>query len=370
MRLSALSNAARLAVVLAATTTCVANTYAQPPEAGASSVVPASVVEAARAASASSPANVSRESASGHAPRLHVVTAEAISPAARPRAQGAARPAGPRGSGGHGPNGPYAAIDDPTLVTYAYDPDYTFVIELQTNQETHLVFAPDEEIVGVYLSNTGKRWLYHTSITKRDLFIEARLPGLHNAATIITTRRRYELDLRSSNAGHFDHRIAWEYADDAVRNGSKFSAQTSPFGTEYTQNVPGRTDAEPAANGLHVDLVHAHFDYKVEGDAPFTPTLVLDDGRFTYFQLPHDARLPAVLVMDAHGEGEITDLIPLGNDIYEVPQITEYGLLLRRDKDVVRILNENPARAGGTARARHAEGRDARPAVLNVYRGA
>ncbi|MEM5435929.1 TrbG/VirB9 family P-type conjugative transfer protein [Paraburkholderia diazotrophica] len=248
-------------------------------------------------------------------------------------------------------NGPYPAPDDASLVVYDYDPDYSYPVAVRTSQETHLVFAPDEEVTGVYLSDTGKRWLEHTALTKRDVFIEARLPGLENAATVITTRRRYELDLRSSDDGKVYHRVSWHYLDvDAQTK----AGQVSPFGIEYAANVPASNaaggsdsatpDGQPLSGmarpaGPRVALDHANFDYRVEGHAPFAPVIVFDDGRFTYLQLPHQAELPAILLMDDKGEAEIASFIPLGNDFYEVQQTVPYGLLLKRDKEEVRIFN-------------------------------
>lgn len=248
-------------------------------------------------------------------------------------------------------NGPYAAPDDASLVVYDYDSDYSYPVLVRTSQETHLMFAPDEEVVGVYLSDTGKRWLEHTSLTKRDVFIEARLPGLENAATIITTRRRYELDLRSSDDGKVYHRVSWHYLDGEVQ---RTAGDVSPFGIEYPGNVPANNAAGSSINaahdgqaipsmarsdGPHIALDHANFDYRVEGHAPFAPVIVFDDGRFTYLQLPHQAELPAILLMDDNGEAEIASFVPLGNDFYEVQQTVPYGLLLKRGKQEVRIFN-------------------------------
>jgi type IV secretion system protein VirB9 len=248
-------------------------------------------------------------------------------------------------------NGPYAAPDDASLVVYDYDPDYSYPVLVRTSQETHLVFAPDEEVVGVYLSDTGKRWLEHTALTKRDVFIEARLPGLENATTIITTRRRYELDLRSSDDGKVYHRVSWHYLDGGAQT---TAGEGSPFGIEYPKNMPANNTAGgsgnaaddgqlitgiPRSDGPHIALDHANFDYRVEGHAPFAPIIVFDDGRFTYLQLPHQAELPAILLMDDKGEAEIASFIPLGNDFYEVQQTVPYGLLLKRGKQEVRVFN-------------------------------
>ncbi|MBO7752795.1 TrbG/VirB9 family P-type conjugative transfer protein [Burkholderia pseudomallei] len=247
-------------------------------------------------------------------------------------------------------NGPYASPDATSLVVYDYDPDYLYPILVRTSQETHLVFAPDEEVVGVYLSDTGKRWLEHTALTKRDVFIEARLPGLENAATIITSRRRYELDLRSSDDGKTYQRVSWHYLDTDAKASS---GQASPFGIEYPGNVPhadghnendvasasGSSSSHSPPGSPHIMLDHANFDYRIEGSAPFTPVIVFDDGRFTYLQFPHQAELPAILLMDEMGEAEIASFIPLGNDFYEVQQTATYGLLLKRGRQEVRIFN-------------------------------
>ncbi|WP_342335243.1 TrbG/VirB9 family P-type conjugative transfer protein [Burkholderia pseudomallei] len=179
----------------------------------------------------------------------------------------------------------------------------------------------------------------------------ARLPGLENAATIITSRRRYELDLRSSDDGKVFHRVSWHYLEGEVQSAA---GDVSPFGIEYPKNVPESNAAGSSVSaahdgqaipgmarpdGPHIALDHANFDYRVEGHAPFAPVIVFDDGRFTYLQLPHEAELPAILLMDDKGEAEIASFIPLGNDFYEVQQTIPYGLLLKRGKEEVRIFN-------------------------------
>ncbi|MFC0694196.1 TrbG/VirB9 family P-type conjugative transfer protein [Paraburkholderia humisilvae] len=243
-------------------------------------------------------------------------------------------------------NGPYPDHDDPSLVTYDYDPDYSYRIVTQAHQETHILLAPDEEVIGVYLADTGKRWPYHTSITKRDLFVSARQPGLRNTGTIITTRRRYEIDLRSTASTAWFHRVSWHYVDVGLSG----SAHMTPFGVEYPGNVPrgsgyagGGMSADP---GPRIDLAHVNYGYRIKGSASFAPTMVFDDGQFTYMRLPHDATLSAVFILDRSGEGEITDFAPIGNDFYKIPQVVTYGLLLRRGKDEVRVFNESGGGCG------------------------
>ncbi|WP_233849478.1 TrbG/VirB9 family P-type conjugative transfer protein [Paraburkholderia sp. HD33-4] len=240
-----------------------------------------------------------------------------------------------------GINGPYRTPDDASLVIYDYDKDYTYPIHTLANEETHIQLADDEKVIGVYMSDT-KRWILHTAVTRQDVMIEPRQAGLRNPTTIITTQRRYELEIRSSDAGEFYHRVSWHYADeDALAPGG----QPSAFGIEYARSASGGPlgsgSSGATGNGLRVDLTRANFNYRVSGSAPFTPTMVFDDGRFTYFQLAHNVELPAVFVMDRDGKAEIANFIPIGNDFYEVQQMATYGVLLKRDKDEVRIINSN-----------------------------
>jgi type IV secretion system protein TrbG len=248
-------------------------------------------------------------------------------------------------------NGPYPDPDDPSLVTYDFDSDYSYRIITQVDQETHIQFAPDEEIVGVYLADTGKRWPNHTSITKRDLFISARVAGLRNTGTIITSKRRYEIDLRSTSSSAWYHRVMWHYADAGLGGGSIGGAgRVTPFGIEYPGNVPRSSGygggSSPSSPGPRIDLTHANYGYQVKGSAPFAPTMVFDDGMFTYMQLPHNATLSAVFILDKNGDGELIDFAPIGNDFYKIPQIASYGILLLRGKDEVRVFNEKGGGCG------------------------
>lgn len=245
-------------------------------------------------------------------------------------------------------NGPYPDPDDPSLVTYDYDPDYSYKIVTQVDQETHIQFAPDEEIVGVYLADTGKRWPNHTSITKRDLFISARVAGLRNTGTIITSKRRYEIDLRSTSSNAWYHRVMWHYADGGM--GVSGASRVTPFGIEYPGNVPRGSGyaagGTSGSSGPRIDLTHANYNYQIKGNAPFAPTMVFDDGQFTYMQLPHNATLSAVFILDKNGDGEITDFAPIGNDFYKIPQVVSYGMKLIRGKDEVRVFNEKGGGCG------------------------
>lgn len=278
----------------------------------------------------------------------YATSANADVPAAAPRAQGdfarmskvapAARASSPCAKSSA--FGPFAEQQDPTLATYAYDADYTYPIPMRANQQTHIVLGEDESLVSFTLGDRNKKlWPTLPSVTKRDLFIVPAAAGQRAAATIITSKRRYELQLCSGDDGPAYQRVSWQYTD-MLADG--VGAKPTAFGFEITAapGVPGRPEtagSKPASP--RIDAMNMNTNYRIEGNAEFKPVMVFDDGRMTYYQLPHNAKLSAVFILDKDGQGEMARVIPLGNDMYQIQEVVTYGALLKRGKDEVRIFN-------------------------------
>lgn len=275
-------------------------------------------------------------------------SANADVPAAAPRAQGdfartskvapAARASSPCAKSSA--FGPFAEQQDPTLATYAYDADYTYPIPMRANQQTHIVLGEDESLVSFTLGDRNKKlWPTLPSVTKRDLFIVPAAGGQRAAATIITSKRRYELQLCSVDDGPAYQRVSWQYTD-MLADG--VGAKPTAFGFEIpaAPGAPGRPEtggSKPASP--RIDAMNMNTNYRIEGNAEFKPLMVFDDGRMTYYQLPHNAKLSAVFILDKDGQGEMARVIPLGNDMYQIQEVVTYGALLKRGKDEVRIFN-------------------------------
>lgn len=278
----------------------------------------------------------------------HVASVNADVPAAAPRSANefgrtvkrapAARPPSPCTK--YSAFGPFAEQQDPTLATYAYDANYTYPIPMRANQQTHIVLGEDETLVSFTLGDRNKKlWPTLPSVTKRDLFIVPAAAGQRAAATIITSKRHYELQLCSEDEGPVYQRVSWQYTD-MLPNGA--GAKPTAFGFEIptASSAPGSSESgNPKSSSPRIDAMNMNTNYRIEGNAEFKPVMVFDDGRMTYYQLPHNAKLSAVFILDKDGQGEMARVIPLGNDMYQIQEVVTYGALLKRGKDEVRIFN-------------------------------
>lgn len=75
------------------------------------------------------------------------------------------------------------------------------------------------------------------------------------------------------------------------------------------------------------------YRYAASGEAEFSPTAVSDDGTFTYFQLPRDAPLPAILRVGPEGERTVNSTA-LSNGVIRVSGISPRWVLRLGDEVV------------------------------------
>jgi type IV secretion system protein VirB9 len=68
------------------------------------------------------------------------------------------------------------------------------------------------------------------------------------------------------------------------------------------------------------------------------PTLVFDDGRFTYFKFPNNREVPAVFHVDSEGQESVVNARMEG-DLLVADRIS-HKFYLRRGKAVVGVFNE------------------------------
>ncbi|BBO59923.1 TrbG/VirB9 family P-type conjugative transfer protein [Mycoavidus sp. B2-EB] len=234
---------------------------------------------------------------------------------------------------------------DPKLVVYPYDPDYTYPILTQTGRLTHLEFEEDETIIGIYLADP-KSWHRKTAVTRRDFFIQPKLAGLANTATIITNKRRYELMLKQ-NADQYYQRVSWQHHEsdpldgftpettNNAENNAKLPKKPSP--ARLSEMAPSNPSHQTSTQ-LPFNLERANFDYTVKGKAPFKPLAVFDDGRFTWLKMPATQEIPAIFMLAQDGAVELANFMVQG-DYFVIRQMLEHGALLKLGKDEVRIYH-------------------------------
>ncbi|WP_321943715.1 TrbG/VirB9 family P-type conjugative transfer protein [Paraburkholderia tropica] len=259
---------------------------------------------------------------------------------------------------------------DPTLVQYTWDPNFTYTIVTRADKLTHVEFASDETVEGVYLVDAAVAWRMQVSkVTGRDIFFNPASNGQAQTGTIITNRRRYEISLVSQDTPDYFQRVSWQYpqSGDAISADSGLAWEAGNVNGSANASVNGWAGsglpdgmrieapaARPAAGfggtgnsgGITIDLSRAHFGYTIKGDAPFRPTMVFDDGTATYIRFPAGLQaIPAAFQLNADGKAETLSFVPQ-DGYYRITRIVDYGILLMLDGKEVRIFNKESRACG------------------------
>ena len=221
---------------------------------------------------------------------------------------------------------------DTKIVAYEYDPNRTFPIKARVKVFTEIVVPEDEKIIAYYPSADEKRgWPYVISGDKRHVFVMPKEAGTVNAATLITNKRSYLLTFESANEGAWFQRVRW----------------IVPLSD--TAEMPGQfEDTGPAAPDGNAEtmpsLVDMFVNYEINGDAAFAPSLVADNGKFTWFRIPHEAQqLPALFILDEKDRPELVNYTIDPNGMIKAQRVADAWLLKLGDAEVkVTIKGRKP----------------------------
>ncbi len=222
---------------------------------------------------------------------------------------------------------------DTRLVVFRYHPDESYVVLTRPGAVTHIALEPDETISAFALGDTVQ-WI----VQERGphLFVKPIRAGLYTSATLVTSRRVYQLALRSGpEEGAWYQRVSWTHPA-LVAGGSS----VPPAGPRTPVAAPASEAGLPT-----LDLSRVEFGYRVDGQATFRPVAVLDDGRFTWFRLPAGlTEMPALFVTAPSGDADGAELVNyLARGRWLVAQRIAPSFVLRLGREQVHVLREAAA---------------------------
>ena len=175
-------------------------------------------------------------------------------------------------------------------------------IELQAGETVHGVALGDTErwVTSPLFSGDPQNLTPHVIVKPKEYGISTNL-------IITTTRRTYHIALLSpsesqisSGNNAYARSVSFYYPDDMVREWSNAA--------ELAKRSEERRKASIEAPLSSASLADLHFDgytLKVKGRAPWTPSLVFDDGQHTYIHFPKALRsgdAPALLALTEDGK--------------------------------------------------------------------
>jgi type IV secretion system protein VirB9 len=167
------------------------------------------------------------------------------------------------------------------IVNFSYTPNQVYTLLCRPAAVTDIVLPPGEELVTLAVGDTT-RWVHDHDAT--DIFLKPVAPGLYTSATLITTTHRYQFLLVSVGQG-----APW-YQQVSFGNASAIAARAAP--TPAKHQSPTIQANDQSAGPEHLDTA-----YRIDGNAPFRPVSVYDDGSKTYLRLPkHLQTMPALFV--------------------------------------------------------------------------
>lgn len=238
-----------------------------------------------------------------------------------------------------------------SIEQFKFSPNVVFEIRARVGSFVNVEVPANEQIIGFYLSDTTL-WRFVVAQDQSRILVKAGRAGLSNSATLVTNRRVYELSFLAVPSGQPWHqRVQWSadqpqshawgvfepafraFADPAAMRPAQ-AAQPGGAAPAQAAAPAGATASAPAAE-VAVDANRVNFGWSIEGDAPFRPLIVFDDGRFTYIRMPAVQDLPALFAQD-EGQLRIVDYAVRG-DLLVVGRVSE-SFVLRLGQREVRVV--------------------------------
>ena len=236
---------------------------------------------------------------------------------------------------------PYAGLVDPRIRVLMYDPDQVTALRAYFGFQMMIQFGADERIENVAVGD-GASWQITPNKGANRLFIKPVGQAGHTNMTVITDRRSYLFDLTA-------------YPAEAARPGEVAYVVRFTYPPEPAVAVLPPPPPPPPPE-------QRNRAYTYTGSRALLPSLVFDDGQFTYFKWPDGASTPAVFLLAKDGTESLVDYS--FRDGYQVVEQVAPRFQLRDGKEVTTVINDawrEPA--PGDAAPRPHDARTARDAA-------
>ena len=243
---------------------------------------------------------------------------------------------------------------DPRLREVTYDPRVVVTVPVKRGVVTHVVLDPDESITDVGAGLGGDcakpeaAWCIAAQSGGRHLFVKPKsAAGAPNNVAVVTDRRTHSLRfvvLPDGDSRQPLYRLV--ISAPAVRTAAP-AAREALTVPQPPLLLPEAVAARaPSAQELVAERLKAraqvmNTQYSLaEGKASedIVPTLVFDDGRFTYLRFAGNAELPAVFQVLGDGSEALVNARMEG-DLLVVDRVGR-RLVLRAGTAVVALWNE------------------------------
>lgn len=230
-----------------------------------------------------------------------------------------------------------APIPSPTdnrIVTLTYEKDSSYLIPTLVGMDTHIRLANDETLQFPQAADAVQFVIKTDSDQGRNIWVKPIRPDLTTTLTLVTDKRTYYLVLQSGPEGAKWYRaVSWIYPE--VQAAKRFEAARAE---QIKAEEAKRADDQKVLK--NIDFGAMNWRYDIEGDAPFRPTSVFDNGQFVHLILPGSLqRLPSVFLRESDGQGSLV-APSLSNEVLIIPRLAPQ-IILKLDKETVTITRRD-----------------------------
>ena len=213
------------------------------------------------------------------------------------------------------------------IVKYDYSEGILYQIYTSPKHITDIRLQRGESLNGSPCAGDTANWeLVHTisgtgKTAQEHIIVKPVKPGLETNLVILTNKRIYYIDLKSSK-GSYMAGVSWIYPD------------------EKRVEFENKTIRKPI--GPDLSLNDLNFNYKIAGNAPYKPIAVFDDKKKTFIQFRPDiaqSELPPLFVLSNEKQAQLVNYrYSVENNYYVIDMIFE-AAMLKMGKSVVYIYN-------------------------------
>lgn len=234
-----------------------------------------------------------------------------------------------------------AIAQDARLRKITYDADQVVPIYTQTGYAVHVVLGSKERIIDAGSGESSdcedveSTWCIVAKKGDSDIYLKPQ-KGAHNTNLFVKTdKRNYSFDLivlseKARNTEKRMYRVAFVYPEERVAKSLETIASFKPdpvvvLNTKLAQpNMP------------------VNWNYTMQvmpASSEIVPTMMYDDGRFTYLKFPNNREFPAIYNVADDGTESLLQFHVDHNDVMVVHRVAK-RFVLRLGKAVVGLWNE------------------------------
>lgn len=258
-----------------------------------------------------------------------------------------------------------AAPADPRLREVSYDMNGVVTVHVKRGVVSLIVFGADESItevasgLGADCMKPDAAWCVATQPGSRTLFVKPKSTAdADNNLAVVTDKRMHSLRLVVLADGDPSPPVYRLIIKPPLERPVAHAADAHPVQLPNLPIMPAIPRA-PSAEQVVAERLRAkpqvlNAEYSLaegRGSQAIVPSLVFDDGRFTYLRFPGNRDVPVVFQVLGDGSEAIVNT-RMEDDTLVIDRVSQ-GLMLRAGSAVVGIWNESfdpegVAPAGGT----------------------